>query len=253
MILISSSKQSSLACDPENIPAPVNASYVSEKKSCITWWSHNKETLCALYIITIVHHHPFPDQGGCRLCPFPWQHQAIWHTGYPLTAWFMGPTWGPSGTDRTQVDPMLAPWTLLSGLILTSLSCGPMPNRRRIWTTTGGETSGSSSFGPLKLDIEQSSVMLNPCLRLVFVNECSFISIIAYTILNSDVLVCAAHLFGNTENTITIGDFTGIGSAYRPDPTIGSGLTPDNKGTRYLCLFLTNRSPRKLEARGDSK
>ena len=27
----------------------------------------------------------------------------------------MGPTWGPSGTDRTQVGPMLVPWTLLSG------------------------------------------------------------------------------------------------------------------------------------------
>ena len=27
----------------------------------------------------------------------------------------MGPTWGPRGTDRTQVGPMLAPWTLLSG------------------------------------------------------------------------------------------------------------------------------------------
>ena len=27
----------------------------------------------------------------------------------------MGPTWGPSGADRTQVGPMLAPWTLLSG------------------------------------------------------------------------------------------------------------------------------------------
>ena len=27
---------------------------------------------------------------------------------------FMGPTWGPSGADRTQVDPMLTPWTLLS-------------------------------------------------------------------------------------------------------------------------------------------
>ena len=26
-----------------------------------------------------------------------------------------GPTWGPSGADRTQVGPMLAPWTLLSG------------------------------------------------------------------------------------------------------------------------------------------
>ena len=29
----------------------------------------------------------------------------------------MGPTWGPSGAARTQVGPMLAPWTLLSGVI----------------------------------------------------------------------------------------------------------------------------------------
>ena len=28
----------------------------------------------------------------------------------------MGPTWGPSGANRTQVDPMLVPGTLLSGL-----------------------------------------------------------------------------------------------------------------------------------------
>ena len=27
----------------------------------------------------------------------------------------MGPTWGPSGADRTQVGPVLAPWNLLSG------------------------------------------------------------------------------------------------------------------------------------------
>ena len=33
-----------------------------------------------------------------------------------LIARFIGPTWGPSGADRTQVGPMLAPWTLLSGL-----------------------------------------------------------------------------------------------------------------------------------------
>ena len=30
---------------------------------------------------------------------------------------FMGPTWGPSGTCRPQMGPMLAPWTLLSGYI----------------------------------------------------------------------------------------------------------------------------------------
>ena len=32
-----------------------------------------------------------------------------------LIARFMGPAWGPSEADRTQVGPMLAPWTLLSG------------------------------------------------------------------------------------------------------------------------------------------
>ena len=36
-------------------------------------------------------------------------------TNNTLIARFMEPTWGPSGTDRTQVDPILAPWTLLSG------------------------------------------------------------------------------------------------------------------------------------------
>ena len=33
-----------------------------------------------------------------------------------LIARFMGQSWGPSGADRTQVGPMLVPWTLLSGL-----------------------------------------------------------------------------------------------------------------------------------------
>ena len=56
----------------------------------------------------------------------------------PLTARFMGPTWGPSGADRTQVGPMLAPWILLSGssanvkhkimfkvtIMITGQSCG---------------------------------------------------------------------------------------------------------------------------------
>ena len=33
---------------------------------------------------------------------------------------FMGPTWGPPGADRTQVDPMLATWTWLSVTFLKS-------------------------------------------------------------------------------------------------------------------------------------
>ena len=35
-----------------------------------------------------------------------------------LIARFMGPTWGPSGPDKTQVGPIKAPWTLLSGRVL---------------------------------------------------------------------------------------------------------------------------------------
>ena len=33
---------------------------------------------------------------------------------HTLKARFLGPTWGPSVADRTQVGPMLAPWTYLS-------------------------------------------------------------------------------------------------------------------------------------------
>ena len=29
---------------------------------------------------------------------------------------FMGPAWGPPGSCRSQMGPMLAPWTLLSGI-----------------------------------------------------------------------------------------------------------------------------------------
>ena len=36
---------------------------------------------------------------------------------------FMGPTLGPSGADRTQVGPMLAPWTLLSGFLRRHIIC----------------------------------------------------------------------------------------------------------------------------------
>ena len=44
------------------------------------------------------------------------QSDFCYWSGRPLIARFMGPTcMGPSGADRTQVGPMLAPWTLLSG------------------------------------------------------------------------------------------------------------------------------------------
>ena len=36
---------------------------------------------------------------------------------------FKGPTWGPPGSCRPQMGPMLAPWTLLSACWLLSVTC----------------------------------------------------------------------------------------------------------------------------------
>ena len=48
----------------------------------------------------------------------PFGRLVPWRDGNTsLVARFMGPTWGPSVADRTQVGPMLAPWTLLSGTV----------------------------------------------------------------------------------------------------------------------------------------
>ena len=46
---------------------------------------------------------------------------------------FMGPTWGPPGSCRPQVGPMLAPWSLLSGF---GSDNGLAPNRHQsiIWS-----------------------------------------------------------------------------------------------------------------------
>ena len=43
-------------------------------------------------------------------------------SGYTQIAKFMGPTWGPPGSCRTQMGPMLASWTLLSGHLLCEVT-----------------------------------------------------------------------------------------------------------------------------------
>ena len=40
-------------------------------------------------------------------------------------------------------------------------------------------------------------------------SECKLTNIIVYTVITNDVLVCAVHLFGNMENTITIWEYFG--------------------------------------------
>ena len=46
---------------------------------------------------------------------FVWQYSTcFWTENVQLTK-FIGPTWGPPGSCRPQMGPMLASWTLLSG------------------------------------------------------------------------------------------------------------------------------------------
>ena len=48
-----------------------------------------------------------------------WQTCTMFISGRCVTSQiprFMGPTWGPPGSCRPQMGPMLAPWTLLSGI-----------------------------------------------------------------------------------------------------------------------------------------
>ena len=49
----------------------------------------------------------------------------------------MGPTWGPSGADRTQVGPPVGPWTLISGTVHQHEYLNPIAK-----TTWGGGGGG---------------------------------------------------------------------------------------------------------------
>ena len=63
---------------------------------------------------------PSPKDSQTQSCvahyPHPLRYNLCVPDSLSLIARFMGPTWGPSEADRTQVGPMLALWTLLSGM-----------------------------------------------------------------------------------------------------------------------------------------
>ena len=52
-----------------------------------------------------------------------------------LIAKYVGPTWGPPGSWRPQMGPMLAPWTLLSGITSVSLTSSRTRDIRSVYYT----------------------------------------------------------------------------------------------------------------------
>ena len=74
--------------------SPGTAQMASNEENGSIWWRHHEQNGCVDKNMLLVN----------------------FRIGMTtLRARFMGPTWGPSGTDRTHVSPMWAPWTLLSG------------------------------------------------------------------------------------------------------------------------------------------
>ena len=73
----------------------------------------------------------------------------------------LGPTWGPPGSCRPQMGPMLAPWTLLSGLVI--------PNSTRrvsicvlIWNLTGAlATKSHANFQNDRVALNTNFVALS--------------------------------------------------------------------------------------------
>ena len=57
------------------------------------------------------------------------------HVWWSQIAKFMGPTWGPPGSCQPQMGPMLAPWTLLTGIAFLSGLAWLLP--QVVATTTG--------------------------------------------------------------------------------------------------------------------
>ena len=75
-----------------------------------TYWSYHSLALSHRYYDGCATVFPWPSSSAHRcshvLC-FQYRHSTR----------FMGPTWGPPGTCRPQMGPMLAPWTMLSGYV----------------------------------------------------------------------------------------------------------------------------------------
>ena len=79
-------------------------------------------------------------------------------TKTPLIARFMGPTWGPSEADRTQVGPIFATWTLLSGVLHMLLLRQVRPSRLYDQTdvrSTGKQLNLPKSYSRYVLSIGQ--------------------------------------------------------------------------------------------------
>ena len=78
----------------------------------------------------------------------------------------MGPQWGPSGTDRTQVGPMLASWALLSGTTMKERTAVRVEFKNKLYTVWYYHHKPFYVQGGVPLHLESSSNVI--LWRLIF-------------------------------------------------------------------------------------
>ena len=124
----------------------------------------------------------------------------IWECGVlcskgPLMAMFMGPTWDPSGADRTQVGPMLAPWTLLSGTICEwNINIVHLHNEKR-WVCFQMVVHNSGNGGWRLHNEPAGNEILFFGLKIFISSTYSFFFNVAYWYRSIAVCVCMYILF----------------------------------------------------------
>ena len=91
---------------------------------------------------------------GLRLTTYGSGHKGARVLLPALITRFIGPTWGTSGADRTQVGPMLDPWTLLSEWCLLSVDSKNRQQESPTFVTYPGSFSNCSILKRLGLRVE---------------------------------------------------------------------------------------------------
>ena len=78
----------------------------------------------------------------------------------------MGPTWGPPGTVRTQVGPMLVPWTLLSRIAFTKLTLAWWAGRNKSFTAWPSTMSNCGGW-PCAMKPECMTLFMNSSIWII--------------------------------------------------------------------------------------
>ena len=109
----------------------------------------------------------------------------VWMNKTSQIARFIGPTWGPPGSCRPQMGPMLAPWTLLSGITycISQFRIHSWYSGIYIAITHGCVRNDSETHETMLLDWECNPVTPVECVSLSFsTNQCvpAFITHIMY-------------------------------------------------------------------------